>query len=682
MKSASTDDRTDIILYDVIQGSRQHPVCIVEYEDDYGVWQQFDDLLSVNINKNSQDSRYGSFSLLPETGEISLSFDNSQEKYSPGTGNEFDGILIRNRKVRASLGYALQEAISKSLSLNVTSYQKQLYHTQIIGSSVFNSITNTGGAASLLGITFSMYGTYLYGGGTYGIDGYYLTDPIDTYANRVEVLQTLSVTSDTNKIKLYYRHANTQAKLALQSFAYAGATVNGTTAINFPDTDDRYIQFAFIWEVGAWSSTTGYITGLAINYTDTAEYFSQGIFLLDDPSFNSSSGAYTASVSGRDYLKKSYETQMSLPTIYGEDVMTIVRWVCDRAQIPYTNTTLPLLSSPVTIADADNFKDVSARDILDECIAYATGVLNTDYRLIMNDDGNLELILIPSNSTTADYVMDYRSNIFSLSKGYTQNNLLQRITVMQKEHTVAAETLLASATYTAVGVETLSWSNESIYKRIEVEYNNSSSDAKVEIAFVRNTYITFTISGATLDVDIKIYGDELAATPPFCGEWIVDKNHVISKAKQFDAGLQLRNGFTHKLLNRFVFDDISSETMALNYGTRFGNRLYELSINGVGNPLVEINDKVLVFEKYTNSQSIFVLTGISHSFSADGAEFKSSFKFVDYGFTLANFIWDLNGATEGAGDFKWDTGYLWDIDLGYANSDTTDYSSTKRVKFS
>lgn len=682
MKQASTAERTDAILYDVIQGSRQHPVCVVEYEDDNGVWQQFDDILSVNINKNGQDSRYGSFSFLPEINEIQLSFDNAGEKYSPGRGGSFDGILIRNRKVRASLGYALQDAVSKSLSLNVTDYQHQLYHTQIISSSVFNSNTNTGGAPSLTGITWSTYDSYLYDATTYEAEGYYLTDPIDTYSNRVEVLQTLSVTSDTNKIKCYYRHANTLAAIALEAFVLAGTTVNGTTAINFPDTEDRYIQFAFVWETGVWSDTTGYITGLAINYTDTAEYFSQGEFLLDDPTFSSSTGAYTASVSGRDYMKRAFETKVSLPTITSQDIVTVIRWACDRAQIPYTNTTLPLLSELVTVSDADNFKDTSARDIIDQCLGYIVGVVDNNYRLVVNDDGNLELVLKPDTATSADYVMDYRSNIFSLSKGYTSNNLLQRMTIMQKDHTVGAETQLDTDTFTTAGSKTLSWASESIYKRLVIEYNASSADATVTVTAVTNTSITLTVAGTTLDIDVTAYGDALNATPPPCGEWLVNNNHVISKAKQFTTGLQLRNGFTNKITNVFVPDDATAATIASVYGDEFGDRRFELSVAGVGNPLLEINDKVMIFEHYTNSSSIFIMTGISHSFQANGAEYKSSFKFVDFGFTLAQLIWDLNGLQEGAGDLDWDMGYLLDQDMGFVFEDANDYSSTKEVQFS
>jgi hypothetical protein len=201
----------------------------------------------------------------------------------------------------------------------------------------------------------------------------------------------------------------------------------------------------FVWATGEWSAATGYITALAINYTDTAEYFSQGEYLLDDPSFNSSTGSYSASVSGRDYMKRAFETKVSMPSITAVDIVTVIRWACDRAQIPYTSLTLPLLGELVTVSDADNFKDTSARDIIDQCLGYIVGVVDNNYRLVVDDDGYLTLILKPDTATIADYVMDYRSNIFSMSKGYTSNNLLQRMTIMQKDHTVGAETQLATA---------------------------------------------------------------------------------------------------------------------------------------------------------------------------------------------------------------------------------------------
>jgi hypothetical protein len=301
---------------------------------------------------------------------------------------------------------------------------------------------------------------------------------------------------------------------------------------------------------------------------------------------------------------------------------------------------------------------------------------------VVNDDGYLELILKPDTATSADYVMDYRSNIFSLSKGYTSNNLLQRMTIMQKDHTVGAETQLDTDTFTTAGSKTLSWGSESIYKRLVVEYNASSADATVTVTAVTNTSITMTVAGTTLDVDVTAYGDSLNSTPPPCGEWLVNNNHVISKAKQFTAGLQLRNGFTNKITNVFVPDDATAATIASVYGDEFGNRRFELSVAGVGNPLLEINDKVMVFEHYTNSSSIFIMTGINHSFQSNGAEYKSSFKFVDFGFTLAQLIWDLNGMLPGAGDLDFDIGYLWEQDLGYVFEDANDYSLTKEVQFS
>jgi hypothetical protein len=381
-------------------------------------------------------------------------------------------------------------------------------------------------------------------------------------------------------------------------------------------------------------------------------------------------------------MKRAFETKVSMPSITSEDIVTVIRWACDRAQIPYTSLTLPLLGELVTVADADNFKDTSARDIIDQCIGYIVGVVDNNYRLVVNDDGYLELILKPDTATSADYVMDYRSNIFSLSKGYTSNNLLQRMTIMQKDHTVSAETQLDTDTFATAGSKTLSWASGSIYKRLVIEYNASSDDATVTVTAVTNTSITLTVAGTTLDIDVTAYGDALNSTPPPCGEWLVNNNHVISKAKQFTTGLQLRNGFTNKITNVFIPDDATAATIASVYGDEFGNKLFELSVNGVGNPLLEINDKVMVFEKYTNSSSIFIMTGISHSFQANGAEFKSSFKFTDFGFTLANLIWDLNGLVPGAGDLDWDVGYLWDQDLGYVSSDATDYSGTKEVQFS
>lgn len=684
MKDASTAERTDFILYDVIQGPRQHPVATVEYLSDAGVWTEFDDILSISLNKNAQDNRYGSFSLLPETSEISLSFDNASEKYSPGRGGDFDGILIRNRKVRVNLGYNLQESVSKSLTLNVSDYQNQLYHTKIESGQVLDDITSAAFAPSLTGFTFNTYGSGAYGSDTYEVRGYYLMDAVDLHANRVEVLTYLEVYSGSANQRVYYRTGNTPTDLAAQPFVDLGATAVGWKTFNFTDTRDRYIQVAVAFVSGNWSDSANYISSVVIHYTDTAEYFSQGEFLLDDPSFSSSFGSIQASVSGRDYFKRAFETKVSMPAISAVDMGSVIRQVCDRALIPYTTTTIPLIGTSVSVDAANNFKDVSARDILDQCIAFLAGYVNGGYRLIINDDGYLELIIKPDTATSADYVMDYRTNVFSMSKGYTQNNLLQRMTVMEKDHTVDEEVLLDSDAYNTIGSKSLSWSPyPSIYKRVYITWGSSSADATFAITSLDNEGITFTLSGTTIDATVYIYGCKLQSSPPSTGEWIVDVNHVSTTKALETAGYNRRDGFTHKLTNVFCDTSAKAATIAEYFGSEYGNRRFELSVSGPGNPLLEINDKVMVFERYTNSSSIFILTGISHEFTAEGASFKSSYKFTDFGFTLPSLIWDLAGIVEGAADLDWDVGYLWDQDQGStATEDTTDYSNTKEVQFS
>lgn len=679
MKAASSNDRTDFILYDAIQGARSHPVCFVEYLNDSGAWVELEDLTGCTVSKDSQDRRYGSFSLLPATTQVSMSINNHAEKYSPGKGGLFDGALIRNRPIRVWMGYNLQEAVSKTLSLNVTTYQHQLYHTQIIGNSVYNSAVNSGGSAALTGITFLEYGDILYGGAVYQYEGYYLTDPIDTRTNPTEILQTLSVTSDTNKIRVYYRTANSTTGLALESFAFVAVTANGTSTINFPDSTKRYIQFAFVWGTGTWSSTSGYITGLVLNYTDTAEYFQQGEFLLDDPTFSSSFGKAEVSVSARDYLKRAYETEVSMPAISGQDVSQILRWACDRAAIPYTSTTLPLVGYAVSVAAGNNWKSTKARDVLDECLSYLAGYVDSNYRLKINDDGDLELFLKPDTATSADWVADYRTSLLGMTKGYSANNLLQRITVLSADQTTDEETTLGSATYTSTGAKTISWAGGAHYTRLDLEWN-ATSGGYITIQHVNPTSIEFTVFGTDVDVDVVVYGCKESGSA-YYGEALSASNHCITSAGQIDTGMQIRNGFTHKLTNRLIGTNAIALAIAENLIDEFGARLFELTCDIPGHPMLEVSDKVMVFEKYTNSSTIFVANAISLAFSANGASFKTSLKLIDYGFTLQSLIYDLNGLAEGAGDLDHDVGYLYDQDLGYVASDTTDYTSLKEVQF-
>ena len=139
MKSASTVDRTEFILYDL--GSRCKPIAKLEYSLDSGQsFIEFADVKNLNYSTSNKNNQYNKFILVPPAKTMSGSFDNKQAKYSPGSGNEFDGILTRNLLVKPSFGYQMTDTEIVDGSYSPASYTT-LYHTKVNGDFISNDVT-------------------------------------------------------------------------------------------------------------------------------------------------------------------------------------------------------------------------------------------------------------------------------------------------------------------------------------------------------------------------------------------------------------------------------------------------------------------------------------------------------------------------------------------------------------
>ena len=679
MKSASTPDRTEEILYDIVGGSRSKPIAKLEYSQDQGAsFTEFGDVKTLSFSKSNNNTQYNKFILVPPSSTLSSSFDNKAEKYSPGAGGEFDGILRRNLLVRPSLGYQMTDANETTNSFAVSNY-KTLYHTKIFGSTIVNDIASASSFSGLLGITdnWALYDSETYDDSTYTPDGYWLSN-ISEYSdlNGSLKLTSLNMTSDNVNIYAYYRASDAQSELTNNSISFTslGALAVGVNTLTLPDITERFFQFAIVFDTGSWG--TGSVSAMSITQETYYEYFSAGEFLVDRPSFSSAFGNYSASISARDKFKKALETKVSSPSYTSStDVALILRDACDSAGLSHNDGVelIPDTEYTVTIADDDNFKDIQAIKLFNEVMTYLNWK-NANYRIELTDDGHVQLVIKDSTVNTADWQLDYRWNLLAISKAYESDNLAQRITVLAKSHTVETKTRLETQNYTSVqSGTTLSWSNDALYKEIIVTVN--SGDGVFTLNTTENDSINFNITGTVIDVDVTVKGNELKASQPFIGESIYYTN------------AEFNDGITHKIINRLVQSDAECRDIAKAMTDRYGNPEWVVTAKLPYNPLLELGDRLLIFEKYTYTNTIYRIDNISPSYSADGASLYMSLKLTDLGSDFTNFQWDrnnvLNGGTQsGADDLKYDTGLLWDQSLFPANEDNTDYSYLKPVRFS
>lgn len=658
MLAGSTSERREYILYEAVDGSQSKPLAGLMYLDDAGVKQWADDVTSITVSKGKRNKQYGKFLLMPPVFTVSAAMSNKDEIYSPG--GTLENVLDINRKLYPYMGYLTDTAVDTAKSFVLAS-ARQFYHTVVSGTTIISSSSNVSPALTtfkhLPGITDSwmIYDAETYDDGYYAPAGYYESEILrirDIYIG--EKPKQIKVTSTTTKVDIYYRISNDKTDIEnnITSFVLLGTCAVGANTWTMPTiTNERYIQLAFVFNDSTYGESA--VSAPQLVYDDYSELFEQGEYLLDAPSFSSQRGNYIASFSGRDNLKRALETKVSTPDISSPtDIATIIRNIATRAKMPWTATSIPLTT--YTTSSADGYTNRKALDCFEECVQY----LNTfdDYRLWIDVDGNLTLGIKQTDVTGADWVVNYRYNAKTLQKQKTADMLLQRIMASNDSITMNAETQLDTDNFTTTGNKTLSWVTAAVNKRWEVTVN--SGDAVVTYVSNTATSMTFSVTGTTIDVDITVHGCTIDS-PPAC--YAEEYN-----ATQYEDG----EGITHEIVNRYLTSTDAADLcarMAADYGTPE----YTVSVEIPLNPLIELNDRLLVMEKNTNTKTIYVVESISHSFAAKGAAAKTSLSLRDIGFTYASYVYD-RGDIVGLTDMQYDNGFVYEYDI-WPLEDTATY---------
>lgn len=657
MLSASTEARREFILYEAVDGSAAKPLAGMKYLNDLGVKEWAEDITQISVSKGSRNKQYGKFLLMPPVFTLGVSMQNKDEKYSPG--GALEDVLALNRKCYPYFGYITDSAVNTAKSFTLAA-ARQFYHTMVSGQTIISHISNVSPALTsfkqLPGITddWTLYNDGTYDDGDYAPAGYYESAVLrlrDMYFGNAP--KTITVTSTTAKVDVYYRMSVRQDNLEnnVTSFTLLGTCAAGVNTWAMPTiTNQRYIQIALVFNDDLYGESAASALGLV--YDDYSELFEQGEYLLDSPSFSSQRGNYTASFSGRDNLKRALETKISTPDIASSyDISTIIRNIATRAKIPWTTASIPL--SGHTTSAADGYTNRKAIDALEECVQY----LNTfdDYRLWLDTNGNLTLGIKSTDVTGADWVANYRYNAKALTKSKTSDMLLQRVMVSNDDMSLDAESQLATAHYTTAGTKTLTWVNPSMSKRWEVVVNSGNA----VIAYVSNTgtEMVFNITGTSIDVDITVHGCEVNTPPAYYAEEFNSDN--------FEIGV----GITYEIVNRYL-TGTEAEDLAARMCAEYGTPDYTVTVELPLNPLIELNDRLLILEKNTNTKTIYVVESISHQFAAKGSSAKTSLSLRDIGFDFENYVYDRAQIT-GFSNMVYDTGFIYDYDIWPADDTDT-----------
>jgi hypothetical protein len=313
--------------------------------------------------------------------------------------------------------------------------------------------------------------------------------------------------------------------------------------------------------------------------------------------------------------------------------------------------------------------------------------MNTEgkiYYLAMNDEGPAELFVRPFTFLTPDMMIDYRLNIQSISKGYDSSNFLARMIVYDSKPETSAEYLLFEETYTTAGAKTKSWSANSppsgyITSAVNLRFVKTvtAGNPTFEMTAQGPTSIGFTVANdGAFSVTLKVYGtyikdDYTGSAAEFCQIENILKS--IGAMKEFE--------------NRFITEFADAYALAETLIDVYGDPLFLISCEVRYNPLIEIGDKLLVYEINTSTQSICSVTEISYKYNASSARIGMTLSLADIGYDFLYPNWDrhniLNSGTmaEGIDDLTWDFGYIWDSDIPYNQTeDTTDYENLISVE--
>lgn len=570
--------------------------------------------------------------------------DGMQQIDLPKTGDTTtDGGYVQYYYVNS----AWTTAFSGNSSNIIIALNGSIYKGSIAADNLVNN------EAGLIGLAGG--GTYTPATSFYAYPGYF-AKTIKFSQPENELPKQYKFTASDNKFSFKYRTSNLSDLYGADWTGFSSVATGANIKTIDADSGDKYLQYLIrfehpTWDTGAYISTASYIT------KKSTQLFKQGTFVVDDPKYSEKS-----TIDGRDYLRKALETEISIPLLSAVPITDVIAMALTRAKVPYDTATWNLSATTVSLNStfSESLESVSAYKVIDKLMDDINAG-DDDWKFRFNDDGQAEVKIIPT-ATEADFLANYRLTIERSEKSFDSDSQLQRITMINKSMIVDAESTLASAAGTAAASLTITYATA-----IYVGYTDVNDTIISETSRTNNS-VTFAMnSGAAYDIDVTGNTPKNAITDEIWAE-AGNSDNIISK-----------DGSTFKKTNEFITQDIAQKYVDYTIG-QLANPAFKVSLAQVANPFLELNDNGMIFDKATFTNNIFNLSKITETWS--NPALKHTLELKDTGITFTDFIWDRNGVLSGISDLDYDTGLVWDFDVGVnATEDTADYADTKPVLF-
>lgn len=658
MKSLSTAART-YRYTQLVRGNNAYSHIKAVYVDN-GTDVLFDDLTyPVTITKDIVKRDVGNLNLTPAVSVCEFAALNKDGKYSPkNAGSAFSDILVRDRVFKFYEGKNLGAGTRTTAAYDSTF----TYYTAEESSGFAFDGTNAGGNSDAYNlISGAVYGTSVYGTSTYGSAGY-VVFVFDRETAYTETLDSIVVTATGTEGAIYYRNAQSiEAAQAgdITSWTAGGATVSGTKTVALGSIDNwRYLLVAVMFDVDSYDSTFA-VSDCTLTYTPYVEWILLGTFFLDEPDFQeggkrgfrqgSDVDVPIVSLVATDVYKRAVDTEINLQDLSssggGVAIRTLIMDIADIANIPYNSSDIAVIDTgkyPARTIASGYTEAVTVDDIYNNIMQ----IIGTDYRMWIDETGYLHLSE-KSTSTSSDWIFDYRNYINAVQTVYSDRRV-KRITftneALSAELPVDPEVLLDEAVGATASTVVLDWSGVGNAAYLRYTFDINSGDAAITGITWTRTGATFTLSGSSIDVTIRVYGC------PYTGGAIVGEQIDPTNAGEND-------GATRQLNNPLILTEAEAERMATDYLSLFAEVPYTVKVqDAYANGLLELADTALLVSSTFFETTIYEVTSIKHIF-ASVVEKYTEYELSDSGRNSPELTYDTLFETT---QFVYDAGYIYD----------------------
>jgi hypothetical protein len=618
------------------------------YDDSTSTWTEFDpkDIESRSIQTSTNNDRYQVTSFLPPSRKMSLTLNNFNQQYNTGAGDPKSDILKKNLLIRAWSGYDLTFIATMGSFNDDFTTRTKFVHTNLVSGCVVPDVTDFTGSYDTAAFV-NVYDSNTYDTNTYTGLGYYKkTLTLPSLSSKQKATKLVLHTS-TNRHNFKYKASPYSDFFGADWSTFSSIATGANTKTLDADYDTNYIQYLLTYEGSTFTDAFSLCTA-TLFYEDKTWLKKQGVYIIDDPKLGEK-----ATITGRDYLRKALETEINMPPFTANtSITTLFSKVLDRCNIPYDTSDWDATSTTASITSGDHsgLNNISGYKMMDLLMDYINAG-DDNWQFQFTDNGKAVLKNVPSREEV-DFVVNANVNILgNATKSTDSDKQIQRITMLNKNITVNAESTLATYTSTSTASLYATYA-QALYVRYE-----DDNDIILTESYRSNTAVRFTTK-VSKPYTIRIMG----CTPKNA---ITDEVYAV---RGNSNNIIANDGTTYKNTNALFNQDACNEYCDYVINT-FGDPQKTVNYKQWSNPFMELNDNVSFFDKDTSSNSIFNITSINESWTPPAL--NETVKLQDTGTLLTNMVWDRNGMSKGLNDLRMDTGVVWDMDRQFSDTSAT-----------